>query len=204
MSQGFPKPIYTTVESVKVRLANKVQFQSQAILQDGEIPDALLNQIIVDAETAVEQYLRGRYAIPFQSKTTLNFSGLPDHSKRAIRVACDLMSVIRILGTDFGSGSAVNGENYRKSAIDDYNDIMAGLLGLPPKDASDEQLKQYRRFQPPPLDDVLLSPTNAAADDGYKGAIGNTDQNRHGAEAFAEHQLNDPADRWFPGLRRGY
>jgi hypothetical protein len=43
------------------------------------------------------------------------------------------------------------------------------------------------------LQDLKLAFTNRKADDGYKGMIINTDGNRHGAEHYAEEQINNPA-----------
>lgn len=197
------KPIYTTYESVKVRLANKVQFQSEGTgPQDGEIPDELLGQLIVDAETQVEQDLRGRYAIPFQSKRTGSYKDLPDHSKRALRVAVDMMAVVNILNTDFGAGGHTDGEKYSKNIKTSYDAYINKLLGRDQEAASDK--RDRFRFSPP-LDDVLLSPTNRKADDGYKGMIINTDASNTDAASYAEEQVNNPArsyvrQRGFGGL----
>jgi phage gp36-like protein len=68
MSDLKAKFLYTTVDSVKVRLAGKVQFQEDCnSLQNGELPDLLLLQLIRDAETETEQDLRSRYSVPFRS-----------------------------------------------------------------------------------------------------------------------------------------
>lgn len=185
-------PIYTSFESVKLRLVNKVQFQADPkTIQDGELPDALLGQLIVDAETAVEQDLRGRYAIPFRSIRTGKFKDLPDHSNRAVRRAVDLRAVMEVLNTDFGRGTAVDGENYSKNADKEYKSYICTLLGYDPESRTDERHKRFR-FSPP-LDDMMLAPTNREADDGYKGRIINTDASRNDATSYAEDQINNPA-----------
>ena len=184
-------PIYTTIDNVKVRLANKVQFQSDpSQVMDGELPDKLLEQLIVDAETFVEQDLRTRYAIPFQSKTYGTFHQLPDHSQRAIRAAVDYRSVIHVLETDFGRGTHVSAENYIVTQKASYLSFIDKLLGRDSVGANDK----IDRFKySPPLDDVLLAASNAAADDGFRGTIINTDASTHDAVTFAKEQIDDPS-----------
>ncbi len=184
-------PIYTTVDNVKVRLANKVQFQKDPnVLEEGEVPDSLLGQLIVDAETVVEQDLRSRYQIPIQSCRTGAFVDLPDHSQRAIRRAVDLACVIEILNTDFGRGGRVDAAAYFKNSKDLYDKYIDRLLGRDPEAANDK--RDRFRFSPP-LDQVRLAPTNREADDGYKGMIINTDASHHDAVSYAEEQINDPS-----------
>jgi hypothetical protein len=181
-------PLYTTVDSVRVRLTGKVQFQADPqVLQDGELPDVLLLQLIADAETAVEQDLRGRYKVPFQSIRTGKFEHLPDHSRRAIRRAVDLRCVMEILRTDFGRGSHVSGENYYKEVDTEYKEYLKSLMG---HDAEAKERGRYRFT--PPLDDLALSHTNRA-DDGFRGRIINTDASIHDAVSYAEGQINNPS-----------
>ncbi len=192
-------PIYTTLDNVKVRLANKVQFQRDpSTVQEGELPDALLGQLIVDAETEVEQDMRSRYAIPFQSSRTGRYADLPDHSQRALRVAVDLRAVIMILETDFGRGTHVNADGYVNSDQKHYDSYVNRLLGRDPEGKNDKH-DRYR-FSPP-LEGVLLAASNKEADDGYKGRIINTDASRNDAVSYAERQLNNPA-RSYQNARR--
>lgn len=198
MSESAP-PLYTTFDSVKVRLANKVQFQENCDeLQQGELPNALLSQLIADAETAVEQDLRSRYSIPFRAKTGGTWMALPDHSRRAIRRAVDLKAVWEILRTDFGRGTHIAGDKYSEEVSKEYDAYIAKLLGRDQEGAGDKH-DRYR-FSPP-LDGLLLAPGNSAADDGYKGRIINTDGSCDGAENYAAHQINDPSRSWM--RRRG-
>lgn len=186
-------PIYTTFESVKIRLVNKVQFQAEpSVLQEGELPNELLAQIISDAETFVEQDFRSRYKVPFQSRRTGRYQDLPDHSKRALRTAVDFKAVELILGTDFGRGTHVNADNYVKFARETYKAYVIRMLGHDPE--AEEGRGDVKRFRfAPPLDDVALAATNQYADDGYKGTIINTDASRNDAEAYAAQQINNPA-----------
>jgi hypothetical protein len=194
-------PIYTTVESVKVRLANKVQFQAdpkEAV--DGELPNELLCQMIVDAETMVEQDLRGRYAIPFRSISKGSFGGLPDHTKRALRTVVDWRAVLVILSTDFGRGSHISADPYIESQQKLYDLEIQRLLG---QDREGEKRTSEGRFRfSPPLDDLLLAPGNREADDGYRGRIINTNGDQRTAESYAATQINNPGQSWI--RRRGW
>lgn len=198
------QPIYTTFDSVKVRLANKVQFQADpAGPVDGELPNDLLAQLISDAETQVEQDLRGRYAIPFRSNktNTSTWADLPDHSRRAIRVAVDMAAVIMVLNTDFGRGTHISGDNYSESQQKAYTAYIKRLLGQDPESEGAEAHGKRFRFSPP-LDEMLLATSNREADDGYRGRIINTDADPRGAEGYATEQVNNPSRSYV--RRRGF
>jgi hypothetical protein len=201
MSVGS-SPLYTTLDSVKVRLANKVLFQADpSTLSEGELPNALLIQLIQDAETHVEQDLCGRYAIPFQSKTFGNYGQLPDHSKRAIRMAVDLKAVMMVLLTDFGRSGHIDGSKYFESQEKLYAQHLALLLGHSMEQA-DEKQQVTRWRKTPPLADLLLAQSNREADDGFAGMIINTDMRDHDAATYAEDQINNPAAA-FVSTRKG-
>lgn len=182
--------LYTTLDSVKVRLTGKVQFESASGLLDGELPNALLVQLIVDAETEVEQDLRSRYAIPFRSQRTNQWADLPDHSKRAIRIVVDFKAVLKILETDFGRGTHINAEGYEKDMKDRYEEQVMKLLG---RDLIGDKSEVKRFKVSPPLDDMLLAKNNRAADDGYRGMIINTDASTHDAASYASDSVNNPS-----------
>jgi hypothetical protein len=196
------KPLYTTIDSVKVRLSGKVQFQSGAELLDGELPNDLLCQLISDAETEVEQDLRSRYSVPFRSITKNTFDGLPDHSKRAIRIVVDFKAVLKILETDFGRGTHVNAEGYEKDMKDRYEEQIMKLLG---RDMIGDKSDVKRFKMSPPLEDMLLAANNRFADDGYRGTIINTDSSRSDSSTYAADNVNNPSKsyirtRGFGGL----
>lgn len=183
-------PLYTTYDNVKVLLANKVQFQSSpSVLLDGELPNALLGALISRAETRTEQDLSSRYSIPFVSASTGIYSSLPDHTKRGIQTAVDLRAVIEVLMTDFGRGTHVQGDNYYKTSLKEYNGYIDILLGRNPE-AANEKRDRFRFT--PPLMDLKLAFTNRKADDGYKGMIINTDGSSHDSVSYAEDQINNP------------
>ena len=187
------KILYTTVESVKARLTNKVQFQSGKTPLDGELPNDLLCQLISDGETDVENELRSRYALPFRSKSVGTFAGLPDHSQRTIRKLVDLRCVMIILATDFGMGTAVEGDKYYKSMKEQYEDGIVKAMG---RDSIGKNDKIDRHKVSPPLDDMMLALSNSKADDGFRGAIINTDSSPNTAETYATEQLNNPSRSW--------
>lgn len=193
-------PLYTTVDSVKVRLANKVQFQRAAEPIEGELPNDFLCQLISDSETEVEQDLRHRYAIPFRSIRTGLYKDLPDHTKRAIRMVVDLRATQMILETDFGRGTHVEGKNYAKTQEENYAKYINKLLG---RDSEGKNDKIDRFRFAPPLEDLMLAATNKEADDGYRGTIINTDASTEDAVTYAGHQINNPARTYLRGFRGG-
>lgn len=194
------EPLYTTVDSVKVRLMGKVQFESPDQLQQGELPNVLLCQLICDAETEVEQDLRTRYAIPFRSIKVGTFLGLPDHSKRAIRIVVDFKAVLKILETDFGRGSHINAEDYEKDMKDRYEDQIMKLLG---RDQIGDKSEVKRFKVSPPLEDMLLAISNRAADDGYRGMIINTDASQRDSSSYAAESVNNPSKSYIRSRGNG-
>lgn len=197
---GEIKLLYTTLDNVKIRLANKVLFQKQGQDPvDGEIPTLFLLQLISDAETDIEQELRGRYAIPFQSKKTGTFKGLPDHTARAIRKVIDMKAVLSILDTDFARGSHIRGEDYAEEQRTKYQDEINRLLGHD-QEAAGRDVKRWRFT--PPLEDLKLAHSNSEADDGLRGMIINTDDSTNDAVSYAEEQINNPAFNYASGAGR--
>ena len=183
--------LYTTVDSVKVRLTNKVQFQSDpAQLVDGEMPNELLLQLIQDAETDVENALRARYAIPFQHTSGKTFAELPDHTRRAIRKLVDSRAVMLILDNGFGAGTHIDSSKYYDKTEANYTQGLREALG---QDLEGQEFDQKRFRRAPPLDCLRLAPSNSKADDGYRGMVINTDQSEEDAVTYAERQLNNPA-----------
>ena len=194
------QPIYTTINSVKIRLTNKVQFQKQGEeCARGAMPFELLCQIISDAETEVEQDLRGRYEVPFKSIRTGQYKDLPDHTQRAIRSVVDYWAVTMILDTDFGSGTHISGSSYSESTRGHYNSLIAKLLGRD-QEANGGPHDRFRFT--PPLEDLKLAASNCKADDGFRGRIINTDASEN-AETHAIESINNPSIRNL-GYRNGY
>lgn len=201
------EPIYTTVDSVRVRLSGKVNFQDKPEdeVEQGQLSEQLFRQLIRDAEVQVETDLRGRYAIPFQHCKTEKFSDLPDQSKRALRRVVDQRAVIEVLTTDFGSGTHVSGKEYSDDLLEKYQDAIDGLLGADRESRESNNagngVKRYRRT--PPLEHVKLARGNEKADDGYKGKIINTDASTDDLSTFAEEHVNDPSRTYAGPIRAG-
>ena len=201
------KPIYTSFDSVKVRLQGKVSFQQSgtSVRNERQMSEELLGQMIVDAETAVEQDLRGRYAVPFRSKISGTWEQLPDHTKRAIRTIVDLKAGILIMGESFGSGTHISADGYIKISTENYNLLLRRLLG---QDMEGQEFGEKRFRRTPPLDDLMLAPTNTA-DTGFigvpidAGARSPFSNEIRGSEYAATH-INDPSlSPIFVGGRRG-
>lgn len=195
-------PIYTSTDSVKVRLAGKVAFQSGATPSQREMPDSLLQQIIVDAETAVEQDLRGRYAIPFRSIKSDAWKPLPDHTKRAIRTIVDMKACILILSDSFGSGTHITADGYIAKLTENYTLLLRRLLG---QDLENAEFGERRFRRTPPLEDLKLAASNLA-DDGLFGAPMDANARPYdsyfGHNNFAADQVNDPSlGLYWPGRR---
>ena len=191
------RPIYTTLDSVKARLANKVQFQRRSgTVDEGEMSDDLLAQLVVDAETEVEQDLRSRYWIPFTTDTDQPYRTLPDHSQRAIRMAVDMRAVVLILETDFGRGTHINADGYIAATSTHYESYIQKLLGRN-KEGQGDKIDRYR-FSPP-IEGLKLAKHNREADDGYRGMIINTDQMEHDSVSVAIEQVSGR----IPLVRRG-
>lgn len=200
------EPVYTTVDSVRIRLSGKVNFQDdpKAPLEQGQLSEQLFRQLIRDGETRVEQDLRGRYAIPLQSKRTKKFVDLPDSTQRALRTIIDWMAVMMVLTTDFGAGTHLNGEEYSAKIEEFYEPYIDRLLGQDREaantKASGQELKRYRKVLP--LEDLLLCAGNTEADDGGRGMFINTDSSRNDAVTYAEEHINNPS-RTYIGVGPG-
>ena len=192
---------YTELENVKARLVNKVQFQRDPlIVSEGELSDEFLLRLVCDAETEVEQDLRSRYYIPFQTKDDKPFRVLPEHSQRAIRMAIELKAVVIILQTDFGRGTHVDADPYIRSCNDHYEAYIAKLLGRN-KEGENSKIDRYRHASP--LDQVKLANNNREADDGYRGMIINTNGSTNDSVSVGIEQVSGriPFRRYFYGDR---
>lgn len=207
---SLPEPRYVRVDSVRVRLAGKVQVQAdprkpseREYVEDGTMPYELLLQLICDAETEIEQELRSRYAVPFVSRTTGMFSDLPYHSKRALCQVIEDKAVLLVLETDFGTGTHNSAEGYRTNVQSRMDARLELLLG---KDREGNNAKIDRYKNSAPLDDLMLAPWNSeSADNGMKGEVILTDMGRNRGMRYAEDRINDPSRSFFGpyGIIRG-
>lgn len=180
--------LYITDEDVKVRLIGKVRFTDD-IEEKGKMHTLLLRRLIEEAEGEVEQDLSPRYAVPFVTESGARFRELPLRPTRNIlRTLCELKAVIRVLETDFGSGTAVNGEKYSEKLEKRYTNIIKDLLAR--KGGKEDEQTGWKY---PPLVGLKLNYFNLHADDGYAGMVLSTSS---GDGAYPRAQINDPSENW--------
>lgn len=202
--------LYITTADVQVRLQGKVRFT--------EDPDdvnkmqlTLLDRLIAEAEGEVERDLSPRYFAPFSHmhheqcdennephesrhrERANSFKKIPERPTRnLLRTLCEIQAVIRVLETDFGSGSAMNGEAYATRLRERYNKIIDKELER--KSGKQDDASGWRY---PPLPGLKLNYFNRKADDGYAGMVLNTTQ---GIGGFPATQINDPSENFTNGV----
>lgn len=183
-------PKYIRADDVKIRVRGKVRFTSD-IEDENKMSEQLLNRLIDEAEGQVEQDLSPRYMAPFAHCETGKYKDIPDTpTKNIIRTLCELMATIRVLETDFGSGSAVEASKYISKLQDRYDKIKdESILAKIHEDG--------RQWKFPPLPSLKLNYFNTEADDGYAGMILNTSQ---GDGNYPAKQINDPSESWVNGV----
>lgn len=181
-----PRVKYTTVRRVKNRLAGKVFFTDDPDANPDRMPEELLLQLIEEAESDVEHDMSPRYKAPFQTPEGKNFANLPDATTGFIRALVDIKAVSRVLETDFGSGSATDGDKYAKMIEKRYNTMV------------DRQMKMhsntFKQWYYPPLPGLALNFHNEAADDGFAGTVLTTSD---GDGDFPGKQINDPSENFW-------
>lgn len=199
MAPRAPQFLYTTVQSVKVRLGAKVQFQSGETPLQEEISDEMLWQLISDAEHDLEMALMSRYYLPFQGAGGAPFATLPAVTVHQIRKAVDMRAVILVLAWDFGRGGHTDGSEFASDLEKKYEEALELLLGRE-KVAQTDQKDRPRMA--PPLPGLRLALTNLA-DKGTFGKVVNTDASTRDAASYANEQQNDPSLSYIPRGRTG-
>ena len=181
-------PIYIKFEDVRLRLVGKVKFSDT---DENRMSSALAGRLIDEAEGQVEQDLSPRYAAPFVHTETGKYANLPDRPTRnIIRTLCELQACIRILETDFGSGSAIDAQKYIGQLEKRYRKIIDDNILA--KFSSEYESSRQWKF--PPLPYLKLNYFNTQADDGYAGMVTVTSS---GDGDYPETQINDPGENWF-------
>lgn len=156
-------PLYSRFNRIRLQLLGKVKFTEDED-DENKMPISLAKYIINEAEGEVEQELSPRYAIPFQTIGGQPFSQLPLRPTiQILQTLAELKSVMRLLETDFGSGTAVSGDKYYKTQDLRFNAIVKRLLA-----SEDDNLRDWLY---PPLDGLMLAYQNAAGDDGFAGRV---------------------------------
>lgn len=189
--------LYVTFEAVQLRLVGKVRF-SENLDDENRMPVALAKRLINEAEGQVEHDLSPRYAMPFQTDGGDPFAKLPVRpTSEILRTLVELQSVMRILETDFGRGTATDGDNYQKSIKKRYDEIIERLLAKKMDSGHPSAGWAY-----PPLPGLRLNYMNTEADDGYAGSVIVSSGSR--SHGYPNHQVNDPSQNFWNGFPPGW
>ncbi len=186
-------PAYIKFEDVRLRLVGKVRFQTPDSSEDDEnrMSVKLANRLIDEAEGQVELDLSPRYTAPFVEQDAGTYAALPDRpTKNIIRALCELVSCIRILENDFGSGTAIDATKYIIKLEKRYKDIIDNNVLA----KFDDDYKSSRQWKFPPLPGLKKNYFNTEADDGYAGMVLVTSQ---GDGDFPAKQIDDPGETFF-------
>lgn len=182
-------PLYHQFEQVRLRLLGKVRFTEDEN-DENKLQISLAIRLMNEAEGQVEQDLSPRYLAPLQTEAGAPFSQLPVRpTQEIIRTVCELQSCIRILETDFGRGSAADGDKYASKLRERYKEVVDSRI-LKKKEES------YLNWYFPPLPGLRLNFNNSAADDGYSGMPMNT-SDRPNSDSFPRHQINSPSETFW-------
>lgn len=190
---------YINSEAVIVRLRGKVKVTSNPDQEPDRLPLLLLNRLINEAEGQVEQDLSTRYEAPFTSQCGSGFAALPKHpTQEILRTLCELLSVIRVLETDFGRGSGLDGMKYADSSQKRYDVIIWGDDRKPGLCTLREDT--FNTFRTPPLPGLKSNYHVSQADNGFAGYVGRTDSPQHSSAGYAADQINDPSQTFWNGI----
>ncbi len=182
---------YVSANDVLVRLQGKLRItDDEEEAEEGRMTRALFNRLVAEAEAQVEYDLSERYASPFAADGGA-YSTLPDSPTRStIRRMVAILACVYVLETDFGSGTIVEGAKYREQLQKQYDRMIDHALEK--RDVGGDSAQWLR----PPLPGLMLSASNMAGDDGFRGTILVTSQNDGD---FPQKQINDPSETLFGG-----
>lgn len=180
---------YISDKDVMVRLKGKVSFTEDGEKDKDKMDLKLLRRLIAEAEADVEFEMSPRYNTPFLKTDDQPFAKIANMMTiNIIRTLCELMSVIRVLETDFGRGTVVNGDEYAEKLRDRYQKMVDRVMAK--KDGSDA-------WKYPPLPELKSNWFNLEADDGYAGQILVTSQEDGD---YPKAQITDPSENYFNGV----
>lgn len=182
---------YINQEQVIVRLRGKVKTTDNPDQEPDRMPLLLLNRLINEAEGQVEYDLSTRYFAPFVTIDGAQFGALPERpTKELLRTMCELLSVVRVLETDFGRGSSSDAGKYSDSCQKRYDKMVDDLTGI--------RANSFNIFKRPPLPGLKSNYQVSAADNGFAGSVIRTDDRSSNA-GFAADQINDPSQDFWNG-----
>lgn len=184
-------PLYHKLKDIEIRLAGKLRFTDDPADVD-LMPISLVRSLMNEAEGQVEMALSPRFMAPFQTDAGLAFQSLPERPTRLyIRTLCEIQSVLRILETDFGRGTAIGGDGYTKNMSDRYTEMVDRLM------KKKDDTTQAWVF--PPLDGLRLALFNEKADDGFQGMPLNSSDDSDNSDSFPQKRINSPGETfWTP------
>lgn len=179
--------LYVTAAAVKKRLAGKITFADDDT-DDNAVGPEFLDEVIAESEAEVETRLSVRYAIPFAHKNGGSFSTLSQNTQTVIKSLIYAEFINRMVGYDFGRGTAIEGMKYAEQQYRVYEARMNRLVEV--------RSEQFNQFKYPPLEDLALAAHNDQADDGYAGRI-YLSSDDYGDDAAS--QINDPDETLWNG-----
>jgi hypothetical protein len=183
--------LYINSNSVIIRLRGKVKVTNNPDQEPDRMPLILLNRIVNESEGQVEWDLSTRYTAPFQGYNGEPFSQLPERpTKEILRTLCELLSVVRVLETDFGRGSVVDASKYSDTAQTRYTKVVESLIEL--------RQGTFNTFRRPPLPGLRPNYMVSAADNGFAGYVTRTDDTGHGG--YPALQINSPSETFWNGF----
>jgi hypothetical protein len=178
-------PAYCTLADLKTRLMGKVRFTTDE-LDDNKMQESLATALIEEAEAEIEMRLSVRYEVPFVTESGADFSNLPQTTRLQIKAIALGEAVKRVLGFDFGRGSASEGDKYLAFAEKDVNSRIDRLIEI--------REGQFNHFRYPPLPGIKLAAHNSEGDDGYAGRVLTTSD---GYGSYPSTQINEPSETVF-------
>lgn len=182
---------YIGQQAVIIRVEGKVRFTTDVVAEPNKMSFQLLNRLILEAEGQVELDLSPRYDIPFSydsgDDVAQPFDLLPSSSQDYVRTLCELMSVIRIMETDFGRAGPSDGAKYTENTQGRYNKMVKQLT---------QRREDDQRWVFPPLLGLRLNYFNQLGDTGYTGQVLKS-ETTHNHGSFPQTQINNPAENFF-------
>lgn len=123
-------PKYITLDDIKYRLAEKVNFSGDAPLPDPRFPvttatslnDDQLTAYINKGASQVEFALSPLYIIPFGDNVTGNFNDLPEGTQDFIQELVINRASIIILRTNFAKDTGSKGDDYIKNLMAEWRE----------------------------------------------------------------------------------
>ena len=187
--------LYCALIDVQNRLQSKVKFAAAGVTDPNQMTTTLANSLIQEAESQLEIDLMDRYSTPFVNMAGAAFGpkSLPTTTWVTIKNLAELLSMIRIMETDFGRGTSSNSDKYTEKCQKRYDDVIKKLMTRRTVNGV-----ETREWNTRPLDGLMVAYNNTG-DNGFRGRVHNTTTITHEAD-YATKQINSPGETIFNGL----